>query len=272
MSIKLFHSMNPRRAYPIGDQKLYSDGTPMIKGQFDLSLDSMVVQPNSLMEFINAMFLVDSLEEQGADIKHLILPYVPGARQDRINPTGDVLFTIKSVANIINAKRFKSVSVFDPHSPVTPALINRCKVLPVSDIALAAFSDQNYAGIIAPDLGAAKRAEEVAAVLKLPVYFGAKHRDVSTGKLDGFAIKIPFGHYLVVDDICDGGGTFVGLGEKIKDNLATADLYVSHGLFSKGTDTLSKYYGTIYTTNSLELNDRNKVEIVPVLHRLMELI
>ena len=57
---------------------------------------------------------------------------------------------------------------------------------------------------------------------------------------------------LVVDDICDGGGTFLLLAEALRkagiDN--NLELYVSHGIFSKGTDIIYKSFYPIYTTNS----------------------
>jgi ribose-phosphate pyrophosphokinase len=54
-----------------------------------------------------------------------------------------------------------------------------------------------------------------------------------------------------VDDICDGGGTFIGLVDALKKKNA-GDLYlaVSHGIFSKGFDELTGSFKTIFTTDS----------------------
>lgn len=280
MSIKLFNSAIPTVTYPVEEQRMYSDGTPLIKGVFDTRLNAIEVLPRTMNEFVNAMFLVDSLVECGSLIDFLVLPYVPGARQDRINPTGDILFTAKSVAKMINERNFSRVIVLDPHSAVTPALIDRCKVFPLNKVfqpmlvrdRLRESGFDTFNGIIAPDAGAGHRANEVASIFGLPVYQASKHRDVSTGKLSGFSIDVPPGHYLVVDDICDGGGTFAGLGEKIKERGATADLYVSHGIFSKGTDMLKQHYQNIYTTDSREFGERNNVTVIPVTKLMREMI
>ncbi len=112
--------------------------------------------------------------------------------------------------------------------------------------------------------------------MNLPVYYGGKTRDVSTGKLTGFTLEplaydnqqINGAHYLVVDDICDGGGTFNGLASKIAEQGATADLYVSHGLFSKGTTELKKSFNTIYTTDSLAGSERNDVTVLAVVKEM----
>lgn len=258
---------------PISFIKMYSDGTPMVKTEkFDEiaeCADMILVRPKDLNDFMVAMALVDAINSAGGDIRNLVLPYVPGARQDRINRSGDVLFTIGFVADIINMNDFNSVKVFDPHSSATPRLINNVKVFDV-DAILNTFW-RGYSGIIAPDKGAKDRAEKAGSVMGLPVIYGSKTRDVSTGRLSGFDVEVEAGsHYLVVDDICDGGGTFLGLGEKIREQGAFADLYVSHGIFSRGTDELKKIYKNIYTTNSRDINDRNDVYILNIVERMIK--
>lgn len=255
---------------PISFVKLYSDGTPMVKADIEelaAFADTLVLRPHSLNTFVTAMFLVDAISHKGGKIRKLVLPYVPGARQDRINPTGDVLFTLSSVAGMINVRDFSRVIILDPHSPVTPAWINRSMQFPLSKI--AELLPDIYDGVIAPDKGAKHRSNIFAAVHDKPLFFASKNRDVSTGKITGFELEyIPPGHYLVADDICDGGGTFIGLGEKIREQGATADLYVTHGIFSKGTIALKRFYKNIYTTDSREIHERNDAMFLPIVKEM----
>lgn len=256
---------------PISFVKLYSDGTPMVKADIEEIAefaDTLVLRPHSLNTFVTAMFLVDAISYKGGKIKKLVLPYVPGARQDRSNPTGDVLFTAMSVAGMINQRDFSRVIILDPHSPVTPLCINRVREFPLARIAKR-FDNRAFNGVIAPDKGARDRAEKFAGTLGVNVTYGSKSRDVATGRLSGFDIKVEAGrHYLVVDDICDGGGTFVGLGEKIREQGATADLYVTHGIFSKGTTALKQIYENIYTTDSREIHERNDATFLPIVKEM----
>ncbi len=61
---------------------------------------------------------------------------------------------------------------------------------------------------------------------------------------------------LIVDDICDGGYTFLKLAEKLKEkNAGMVILYVTHGIFSKGLDELCQVVNNIITTDSLMIND-----------------
>lgn len=251
---------------------LYSDGTPMVKTLIDDIAEcahTMVLRPDSLAEFTTAMFLVDAIEHNGGWIKNLVLPYLPGARQDRSNATGDVLFTASSVADMINSRRFDTVVSVDPHSEVMPSLINNFVNYPLSLVYDKLW--KGYTGVIAPDKGAKHRAEVAGEVLGKPVFYGSKHRDVSTGKLTGFDVDSLTlgGHYIVIDDICDGGGTFVGLGEKIREQGCYADLFVTHGIFSKGTDALKKIYKNIYTTDSRDIHERNDVYKIKVVEDMV---
>lgn len=256
---------------PINFVGMYSDGTPMVKtDQFaDIvrHADTMILRADSLNEFVVGMFLVDSIISKSGRITKLVLPYLPGARQDRVNPTGDVLFTAYSIADMINARRFYQVIILDPHSGTMPTLINRAVEYPLSEIANRVW--KGYGGIIAPDKGAADRAEQFAAVLGRDITYASKNRDVSTGRLSDFSVTVEKGkHYLVVDDICDGGGTFIGLGEKIREQGAYADLYVTHGIFSKGTADLKKIYKNIITTDSREVHERNDVLTIPIVKEM----
>lgn len=246
---------------------MYSDGTPLVKTEDFENIvehaDTMILRPSNLNEFVVAMFLIDAINMADGDISILVLPYVPGARQDRSNPTGDVLFAAWSVAEMINQRSFSRVVILDPHSEVTPTFINNVVIYPLEEVATKLW--HGYSGVIAPDKGAHNRAKEVADALGLDVTYGSKVRDVSTGRLSGFDVTVEAGkHYLVADDICDGGGTFVGLGEKIKEQGATADLYVTHGIFSKGTDELKRIYDNIYTTDSRDFHERNDVNVIRV--------
>jgi ribose-phosphate pyrophosphokinase len=260
---------------PISNIGMYSDSTPMVKtlgwDRILKQADTLTITGGSMAQFVTAMFLVDAVDmhAEGGGIKRLIMPYIPGARQDRSNPTGDVLFTLASVGDMINARGFNEVVVLDPHSFEAQEHIHRLVKYPLRKIArtLDSLQPEGYAGVIAADKGGKARAEEMAEALHVPVFYGGKMRDVRNGKLTGFSLEPLKGgnwtkpHYLVVDDICDGGGTFNGLAAKIHEQGATADLYVSHGIFSKGTRALEENYGKIYTTDSLAGSERDDTNV-----------
>jgi ribose-phosphate pyrophosphokinase len=58
--------------------------------------------------------------------------------------------------------------------------------------------------------------------------------------------------YVIVDDICDGGRTFIELAKAIHDSRPTAEVYliVTHGIFSNSFYELSKHIKKVYSSNS----------------------
>lgn len=207
------------------------------------------VQGASADDLLALAIWADAVHRDGGEPSALI-PYLPGARQDR-RQSGEAL-SASVYANIINFMRLQRVVYLDPHSVAMPALIDNGVEVPLVAVAESIFSGPSFAGIIAPDAGAAKRAGAVAQMLDVPCFQALKRRDPTTGKLSGFACEpLPaIGKLLVVDDICDGGGTFKGLANATglgKERLA---LFVTHGIFSKGSETLPDFFSDIYTTDS----------------------
>lgn len=64
---------------------------------------------------------------------------------------------------------------------------------------------------------------------------------------------------LIVDDICDGGATFIELAKIIKPmNPGSLTLFVTHGIFRNGTDSLYEAgFDRVITTDSLPQTQQN---------------
>lgn len=195
----------------------------------------------------------------------VFLPYLPGARADRGLPFGAFVY-----GDFLSGLFLNQVITLDPHSDVAPSKIsnsedkgsygNNVTVFPFTRIIKREIQDvesdqkaQPYAGVIAPDHGAVERATAAAKVMGVPVYKAEKSRDFETGKLTGFHMvdELPAeGRLLIVDDICDGGGTFLGLADAAKLEPERVDLWVTHGVFSKGVNDLLDRFGEVHTTDS----------------------
>jgi ribose-phosphate pyrophosphokinase len=202
------------------------------------------------------------------------MPFVPYARQDEVYVDGDPL-SIQVFADFINSLNFDQVVITDPHSKVTPALLHNSVVIKQHLVATDAvlFIDHHSrvpVKLVAPDLGASKKIKNLQRHLQLvglnlDIIQCDKTRDPVTGKITGFKILDgnPRGaHCLMVDDICDGGGTFLGLGEVLDEAGATEQsLYVTHGIFSKGTEALRQRFSNIFATNSFPRRD-NHIHII----------
>ncbi len=249
----------------------FSGGEPHIKIEpgFDASQTVTIThRVNSFSRLGEVCVAVDALRRMGVKQISLFIPYFPGARQDRIMIPGEPL-TVKVYADIINAMGFAEVMVFDPHSEVAPAVITNCTILPnhdfITEVIKAIGTDVK---LISPDGGALKK------IYKLSEYLGgvevvecSKSRDVKTGRLSGFKVyadDLDGSDCLIVDDICDGGGTFAGLAGELKNkNAGRLYLAVSHGIFSKGFDMFSDFE-RIFTTDSFSDLDNDKVQQIKI--------
>ena len=206
------------------------------------------------------MFAKDALERKGIRNFELIIPYVPYARQDRVAVEGES-FTLKVFCNIINSMKFDEVVVIDAHSDVTTALLDRSRNISNSrfvEYALKDISETNLI-LVSPDAGASKKTHSLFK--EIPNRFTDliqcdKIRDVRNGEITGvkvFSDDLKGSPCLIVDDICDGGRTFIEIASELKNRGAgNIYLFVTHGIFSKGYAQLSNHFKRIFTTNSIK--------------------
>jgi ribose-phosphate pyrophosphokinase len=236
----------------------FAGGEPHIKIKSELGETSEVMvthRINSFNDFGLLLLAVDALRRMGVENISAFIPYFPAARQDRVMIPGEPL-SVKVYADLLNQLNLKQVTVFDAHSEVTPAVLNHCKVIP-NHVFIKKVVEHIGLGVklVSPDGGALKKIYKVSEFLNgMEVVECSKSRDVKTGQLSGFKVSdedLGGSACLIVDDICDGGGTFIGLADELKRKNA-GDLYlaVSHGIFSKGFDLLKTKFKGIYTTDS----------------------
>lgn len=185
----------------------------------------------------------------------LVLPYLPSARGDK-----DVPCPARINAAYAARSGITDVVTCDPHSNVWLDAVSQLSpdisihMLDTARIVTENVSSAQYRGVIAPDKGAVNRAGAVAELLEVPLYVASKEREPSTGRLSHYAFnsRLEAGAYLVVDDICDGGGTFSLLTQAVADDVQL-DLWVTHGGFTKPHYSYQtrRQYHHVYTTDSL---------------------
>ena len=223
-------------------------------------------------ELVTLMYLTKHLNAHGINRIKLFMPYIPNARQDRVKSDEDV-FTLKYFAQVINSLNYESVTVLDPHSTVSEALIERLviqspkeNVRRVIDEIMQNENDEPF--MFYPDEGASKR---YSGMVTLPYAFGIKKRDWKTGKILGLDVsgdidKIKGKSVLIVDDICSKGGTFFFSAKKLKELGADKIyLYISHCEESilSGELITSGLIEKIYTTDSICNFKHELINIIP---------
>ena len=185
---------------------------------------------------------------------------------DRVKHDNEV-FTMKYFAEIINSLHFSRVKVFDPHSAVSEALLNRIEIIPVTEYIKRAISEIGNENLVMfyPDEGAVKRYSELTST---PFVYGMKNRGWETREIRGLQIVDPAhlvkGHnVLMVDDICSSGKTLCIAAKELLE-LGAADIYVyvSHCENTVVDSELLTIVKRLYTTDSIYRNNHQKVSLV----------
>lgn len=199
---------------------------------------------------------IDNLIPQQTTMKAVLFGFLPNARYDRHMFKGDAA-ALKVFANLVNAMEFDSVCALDVHSNVAENLFKCFYNVPQKAVASHFASDPRIDYLVAPDAGAAKKTEEAAKDVEKPYITMAKVRNLKTGEITGMRIlddvDLTGKTVMILDDICDGGRTFVEAAKYLREAGASrVELYVTHGIFSKGVENLlDNGIDHIYTTDSL---------------------
>lgn len=219
--------------YPAGESHITLRDVPASH----LTIEAKATSFDDLGQILTADRL---LRRNGATVEWF-LPYFPFARHDRRNHRGDG-FELGVALDLV---RDLPLTIADPHSDVAGQLRHVPQAVSVECFRDAGAFDTNPV-IVIPDAGATKKAHEWATGR---VIQALKHRDPTTGRLSRFEALVDdlgAAPCIIVDDICDGGGTFLGLATELRErNAGPLTLAVTHGLFTKGTRDLQRAFDRI---------------------------
>jgi ribose-phosphate pyrophosphokinase len=205
---------------------------------------------------------LNQLLKQNSNRAHLYIPYLPYARQDK-EISNSTTFALNPMMDLL-LSNFYAIHTYDMHNP-TEYVDEWGLVNYTPKHIIETLEKEEYDVIMFPDEGALKRYskmfESSLTFLQYPKIYGKKIRDQSTGKITSYEIEDPklvlrCANVLIVDDICDGGATFIEATSKMKElGAKDIDLCVSHGIFSRGKQILHDAgIRNIFTTNSLIKN------------------
>jgi len=248
-----------KQSFPDGQQQV-------VINSFSLSASEVVIKSrlNNFIDLELIVCAVKSLYQYDVPIS-LFVPYFLGSRSDRKFEVGSNNYLKDVICPIINSLGLKSVTVIDPHSDILEACLSRFDKsdnYSLAKFALSTIDNKNGAHdriiFISPDAGANKKIFSLAEKLKYsgPIITCDKSRDTN-GNIS--KVRVPMGELsdsdknaVIIDDICDGGRTFINIAKEMKDNGFKGNIYliVTHGIFSAGFTVLNTYFDGIFYTNS----------------------
>lgn len=277
MSIKLFSSTGtpiPHEKFNFPGGEVHVKVTPFLSGftadDNELKIVANFTSSDDIMELALLVDVIRSLctEPQLT----LVIEYLAYSRQDRRTGAGQPA-SLKVFSKMINDMKFTKVLIVDPHSDVAEALLDNSIVIDQYLPFLATFAqfvhpkDAEDWVLVSPDSGATKKTYDIAKSFGLNslVIQGLKHRNTATGKITGTSVSYDTSvdytqkKLVVIDDICDGGRTFIELGHKLQVVGAKEIwLYVTHGIFSseENLNSLVDIYDKVLCFNNMSKDTR----------------
>lgn len=240
-------------SYPDGEKHLVIEEHDWNKNKY-INVITKIASMDDLFILLQAEQI---LSHEGVNISKLIIPYILGARCDRRFSLGEAI-DARIIASLIarNVAVRDKYYIFDPHS--MPLNIDDWKDLKVFP---KEFNPNSYC-IVYPDRGAYDRIGDISG---MGCYCcGSKVRNDS-----GIKIELDEPHYrdrvdseiMVVDDLCDAGGTFIVLADVLKDRFPSKkkNIFVTHAIQKVGIERMADHYEHVYITNSYKDWDKEEL-------------
>jgi len=259
----------------------YSGGEVGVRVENPEAFDT-VFRIQSSDDLIGMFMAINAYEyDTDNDITSITIPYLPYARQDRIATHGDPL-AIAVLASLISAAGITHVKTIDLHSHASIEIFKQAGIH-LESVSPAKYIEKylhkigiislDKVVLIAPDKGAHEKTQRYCSALGVDKAIQCgKTRSPIDGSLMGFFVDSDFSvskerlikegvtDLVIVDDICDGGGTFLGVADAIRKAYPlqyNIHLWTTHGIYSKGVNILLERFDTLGCTNSFTNNQEN---------------
>src|SRR6476619_4661956 len=204
-----------------------------IRGDVVFLVQSTFSPAENLMELL---LMIDAARRASAYKVIAVIPYYGYARQDRKDKPR-VAIGSKLVANMLVAAGADRVITMDLHAPQIQGYFD----IPVDHLDSSAIFIPYITALklenltfAAPDVGSANRIREVASYFEVEMVICDKHRK----RANEIASMVVIGDVtdrdiVIIDDICDTGGTLVKAAKLLKDKGArTVRALITHPVLS----------------------------------------
>jgi len=204
------------------DGEIYVEFQESIRGQFVFLIQSTYSPSDNLMELL---LMIDAAKRASAYKVIAVIPYYGFARQDR-KDRPRVAIGSKLVANMLTAAGADRVITMDLHAPQIQGYFDiPVDHLEASAIFIPYIEKLNLANLTfaAPDVGSANRIREIASYFECEMVICDKHRKRANEIASMVVIGDVAGKDVVlVDDLCDTGGTLVKSASLMKEKGANS--------------------------------------------------
>lgn len=239
------------------DHFIFPGGEFQVKLPHDIKEERITLtwKPIDASELTFLALAVSALKNMGIWDIDLDIMYLPYARQDRVCSIGEA-HSLKVMCRFLETLELTTIRIWDVHNEAaTQELLSDYDIGFVTATNIFdrfhILDDFDLSNLIlcSPDDGGFGRVADICNYFDLsqPVILH-KERCPDTGRIigmkpDKYNRCIEGWNILIVDDICDGGGTFNQAAQILREHGAVnLYLYATHGIFSKGLDLLQENF------------------------------
>jgi ribose-phosphate pyrophosphokinase len=229
---------------PVGECRTtrFPDGEMHVEVGDVEGADVFMVEPTSSPvneHLVELLLIADACRRAGASSVSAVIPYFGYARQDRRKAPGEAL-AVRVAADILGAAQLKHVVAIDLHSAAVEVALG----VPLThlDATPLLAAELRRAGVrdpvvVAPDLGAARRAREVASLVDAPFAIVHKVRRSGTEvSVDRVAGDVRGRTPILVDDMISTGATIAASARALRSEGSKPELVVAatHAVLAPG--------------------------------------
>jgi ribose-phosphate pyrophosphokinase len=199
--------------------------------------DVFIVQPTSRPanhHIMEALIMADACRRASAQRLTLVLPYYGYARQERKSAPRTPI-SAKLAADLFTAAGFDRILTFELHTSAIQGFFN----IPVDHLFAKPvyaqyFQEQENLMVVSPDAGGAERARAMAKLFNCGLAIIDKRREKpNESSVMNIIGDVRGKNTLLVDDICDTGGSLVKAAAALIENGAlSVSAAISHAVFS----------------------------------------
>jgi len=262
----------------------FRDGETQVVVHDDVaSRDVFVIQPTCPpvnQHLVELLLMLDAFRRAGAQRCTAVIPYYGYSRQEK-RTTPQEPISAKLVANLLAVAGASQVVTMDLTAGAMEGFFDlplvHLHALPVLAGAFAGV-DPNTVAIVAPDLGAVKRAEAFQQLVapRAPVGVVFKERP----RPDEVAVSDMVGdvrgrHAIIVDDIISTGATLLAAAQIVlRRGARSVSACATHGVFAPGAIEVlaASPLERIVVTNTIPVEPRGRLEVVNVASLFAEAI
>jgi ribose-phosphate pyrophosphokinase len=226
--------LTPIKIKTFADGEIYVRIEEKVRGDDVFLIQSMPTRVNDyLMEML---ITIDALHRASAGRINVVCPYMGYSRQDRKSRSREPI-TAKLVANLITKAGADRLLTFDLHADQIQGFydipVDHLVGYPLFAKYLVRQKYKNMA-VVAPDIGAVKKANKMATLLKAPLIIIDKDRPCHNQTQINCVIGDVTGKTaILLDDMIDTGGTISNAAQIIKEKgAAEVIICATHALLN----------------------------------------